>query len=176
MQKKFLIITGIYPPDSGGPARFACEFRDWLNLEKVEVEVITYSDLDPRNCSESKSSVFKVSRHLTLSKRIPRFVYQLGKLISQNQGILVAGAFIETYLASLIYRFSYIAKVPGDIVWERARNSKATDLDIEDYQSQRLSLKYRLFRILYSKSLKRARVVVVPSMGLYNLCLKWGVS
>jgi glycosyltransferase involved in cell wall biosynthesis len=111
-----------------------------------------------------------------LPKRIPKFVFQVGKLLSRNQGVLVAGAFIETYLASLIFRFSYIAKVPGDIVWERARNNKATDLGIEEYQSQSLSLRYRIFRILYSKSLKRARTVVVPSMGLYNLCLKWGVS
>jgi glycosyltransferase involved in cell wall biosynthesis len=176
VQKKFLVITGIYPPDSGGPARFAIEFRDWLSLKKVEVQVITYSDCDVWNRSEIDSSVFKVSRNLPLPTRFLKFVHQVGKLLSRNQGVLVAGAFIETYLASLIYRFSYIAKVPGDIVWERARNNKSTNLDIEEYQSQSLSLKYRMFRILYSKSLKRAQIVVVPSLGLYNLCLKWGVS
>ena len=176
MQKKFLVITGIYPPDSGGPARFTSEFRDWLSFEEVEVQVLTYSDFDVWDRSEIESSVFKVSRNLPLPTRFLKFVHQVGKLLSRNQGVLVAGAFIETYLASLIYRFSYIAKVPGDIVWERARNNKSTNLDIEEYQSQSLSLKYRIFRILFSKSLKRAQIVVVPSLGLYNLCLKWGVS
>jgi len=65
--------------------------------------------------------------------------------------------------------------VPGDIVWERARNNNVTSLDITEFQLEKLNFKYRVFRKLYSNSLKRARIVIVPSRGLYNLCIQWGV-
>jgi glycosyltransferase involved in cell wall biosynthesis len=75
----------------------------------------------------------------------------------------------------MLNKIKYVAKVPGDIVWERARNNKVTDLDINDYQKSKLSLKYRLFRFLFTRSLKRASLVIVPSTGLFQLCIQWGI-
>lgn len=176
MPKKLLIITGIYPPDSGGPAKFAEEFGDWLISENIDVRVITYSESFAEQISKFRISISKVSRFSPLPRRILNFVRRIGAVQKGAQGVLVTGAFIEAYLASIIYRFPYIAKVPGDIVWERARNNKVTDLDIESFQHQQLNFKYKLFRTLYTKSLKGAELVVVPSMGLYKLCLMWGIS
>jgi glycosyltransferase involved in cell wall biosynthesis len=99
----------------------------------------------------------------------------IGSNVSAHISVLAVGAFLETYLSSRIYRFNYSVKVPGDIVWERARNNNMTDLGIAEFQLQKLNFKYRVFRKLYSSSLKKARMVIVPSRGLYNLCLQWGV-
>lgn len=176
MPNKLLIITGIYPPDSGGPAKFAREFSDWLSTEGVEVLVITYSSTQINKFPKSSPVISEVDRNQTLPKRFLKFVHRVGSFSNKNQNVLVAGAFIEAYVASIIYRFSYIAKVPGDIVWERARNNKVTSLNIEDFQEHPLNFKYKIFRILYSRSLSRAKFVIVPSLGLYKLCLKWGVS
>jgi glycosyltransferase involved in cell wall biosynthesis len=82
---------------------------------------------------------------------------------------------VETYLASILFRRSYVAKIPGDIVWERAVNSKITQLEVREFQVSRLNLKYRLFRFLFTKSILRAKVVIVPSPLLFELCLSWGV-
>jgi len=174
--KKLLIATGIYPPDAGGPAKFAEEFGNWLISEDLDVQVITYSNNLAESSSKSRISISRIGRFYPLPQRILKFVHGIGTLQGDGQGVLVIGAFIEAYLASIIYSFPYIAKVPGDIVWERARNNKVTDLDIESFQHQRLNFKYRLFRALYTKSLKSADFVVVPSMGLYKLCLMWGIS
>jgi glycosyltransferase involved in cell wall biosynthesis len=65
--------------------------------------------------------------------------------------------------------------VPGDIVWEHARNNNVTNLGIAEFQLEKLNFKYRVFRKLYSSSMKKARMVIVPSRGLYNLCIQWGV-
>ncbi len=176
MRKKLLIATGIYPPEAGGPAKFAEEFGNWLISEDFDVRLITYSDELPENDSSSRIPISRISRFDILPWRIARFVYRLGVLQKDCQGILVIGAFIESYLASIIYSFPYIAKVPGDIVWERASNNKITELGIEKFQDQKLNFKYRLFRALFTRSLKRAEIVIVPSMGLYKLCLRWGVS
>jgi len=171
-----LIASGIYPPDAGGPAKFADEFGDWLISEDLDVQVISYSDNLTESISKSRKSISRISRFHPLPQRIFRYVNQIGTLQKDCQGILVIGAFIESYLASIIYGFPYVAKVPGDIVWERARNQRVTDLDIENFQYERLNFKYKLFRALFTKSLNGAEKVVVPSMGLYKLCLYWGVS
>lgn len=175
MPENLLIITGIYPPDSGGPAKFAEEFGGWLSSKKIDVRILTYSDGITENLPKANLSVFRINRGLRLPKRIIKFIFSIGALTKRNQDVLVVGAFIETYVASIIYRFHYIAKVPGDIVWERARNNGITDLDIEGFQDQPLNVKYKILRFLYSKSLKHSAVVIVPSKGLYELCLKWGV-
>jgi glycosyltransferase involved in cell wall biosynthesis len=90
--------------------------------------------------------------------------------------VIAVGAFIEVYLATILSGATYVAKVPGDIVWERARNTGYTKLGIGDFQNAKLSIKYKLFRCLFSLSLRRATSVIVPSVGLKKLCLKWGVD
>ena len=90
--------------------------------------------------------------------------------------ILAAGMFLETYLATRFSRRKYVAKVPGDFVWERARNNGYTELDIEDFQSATLNLKYRVFRWMASQSLRGASQVIVPTRQLEKLCVRWGVN
>ena len=46
------------------------------------------------------------------------------------------GLFLETLLAKVISRARLVAKVPGDIVWERARNQGLTSLTIDQYQGK----------------------------------------
>lgn len=175
MPESFLLITGIFPPDSGGPSKFAMEFGIWASRKNVDVTVQTYSDNQNRIPKVEKIEVFRIPRSYSLPFRYAMLIRGIGRNVSSNISVLAVGAFLETYLSSKIYRFSYAVKVPGDIVWERARNNNVTDLGIAEFQQQKLNIKYRVFRKLYSNSLKKARVVIVPSRGLYNLCLQWGV-
>ena len=89
--------------------------------------------------------------------------------------VIANGCFLETYISSLIFRFNYAAKVPGDIVWERARSNNSTSLSMVEYQLVTLPIKMRIFRFLFSRSLMRANVVIVPSTGLRKVCLGWGI-
>ena len=174
MSGETLVITGIYPPESGGPAKFAKEFSSWLSSHDMKTTVLCYSDLgiDDEDIFEVKV----VSRKGSNIHRIIRFTSLINRNTNANVNVLAVGAFIEVYIASLLKKFRYTAKVPGDIVWERARNFGYTKLGIEEFQDASLSIKYRLFRHVYSLSLKRAQRVIVPSIGLRNLCLKWGVD
>ncbi len=175
MRHSLLLVTGIYPPDSGGPAKFAQTFGEWAFQKDIDVTVQTYADLEVSVINNQSIKVCRVRRSKSLMNRYIRMVKGIGTNVAPNTTVLAAGAFLETYIASIIHRFSYVAKVPGDIVWERARNNNLTNLDIEEFQDLNLNIKYRVFRKFYSNSLKRARIVIVPSVGLYNLCQKWGV-
>jgi glycosyltransferase involved in cell wall biosynthesis len=174
--KSLLLISGIFPPDSGGPAKFAMEFGKWASIQSIRVQIQTYADETIKLQDFSFYKLSAASRTRNVFFRYIQMVVSIGTKATKGTSVLSVGAFLETYLASILFRFSYVAKVPGDIVWERARNNHLTSLGINEFQNQKLSLKYRAFRNLYTKSLTRARIVIVPSMGLYKLCLRWGVS
>lgn len=170
-----MLISGNYPPDAGGPAKFAKTFSDWCQDHKFKVQVITYAKetLSKSLIKENEIKSIRISQPLPL--KIIRMIFAIGLKAVGKSGVICVGSFVETYFASLIFNFRYVSKVPGDIVWERARNNNFTNLDIEEFQSERLNFKYSLFRKLFTKSLQRSQKVIVPSQGLYNLCILWGV-
>ena len=171
-----MIISGIYPPDSGGPAMFSKRFAAWISNHKLEVVIVSYGRDKSVNFELPNIKVVILSRQSRLFIRYIVFIWTLIKSVRRNMPILVVGAFLETYFASLIKPFDYVVKVPGDIVWERAKNNGLTDLDINQFQFSKLSLKYKLFRAIFTQSLKRAQTVIVPSNGLRELCLGWGID
>jgi glycosyltransferase involved in cell wall biosynthesis len=70
----------------------------------------------------------------------------------------------------------FFAKIPGDIVWERARNQGFTSKSIDVFQTQKLTLKFWFLRYLFSYALNNSKRVIVPSDHLGSLCRIWGVQ
>jgi len=173
--QNLIVITGIYPPDSGGPAKFASDFSSWCSDKIPKVTVISYFDPKIPNGLNHNSLLIGVNRTGSVTNRYFRMIRSIGKATKQQCYILSVGAFLETYIASILYKFNYVVKVPGDIVWEKARNNNRTQLDIDSFQTSSLTFKYRFFRLAFTRSLLRASLVVVPSVGLYKLCSAWGV-
>jgi glycosyltransferase involved in cell wall biosynthesis len=170
-----IVITGIYPPDPGGPAKFASEFSSWCSEKIAKVKVISYFDQATKEGPDSPLAFVGVSRADSILQRYFRMIQIIGRATKHFSHFLSVGAFLETYIASIIYKFNYVAKVPGDIVWERARNNGITNLDIESFQHSSLPIKYKIFRIFFTRSLLRASKVVVPSQGLFQMCRQWGI-
>jgi glycosyltransferase involved in cell wall biosynthesis len=172
---KVLIITGIFPPNPGGPAKFASSFANWTFQNGSNVKVISYIDEFntslPFNGNEFLG-IYKGNKTLVRTLKMIKAIKSSAK---REDRIIAVGAFLETYVASMFKKFNYVAKVPGDIVWERARNNRVTNLDISEFQNSQLPARYRAFRYLFTKSLRRASSVIVPSEGLFRLCILWGV-
>jgi glycosyltransferase involved in cell wall biosynthesis len=105
--------------------------------------------------------------------RYLRFLLAIITNYRSPMSVLVAGSFLETLAASLIRRFKYTIKIPGDIVWERARNYNLTNLDILEFQNSKLNFRYRLFRALFFSSINRADKIIVPSKMLKSLVSGW---
>jgi len=173
--KKCVIITGIYPPEIGGPAAFALRFSQFLS-DSADVQILTYTDHKSQFTIEDGVAVLRISRNMPLWRRYIHFLNQCLKLKIQGFAFFVIGGFLEALAANLLFRVRYVAKVPGDIVWERARNNGYTNRSISDFQSSKLDIKYRIFRKLYSLSLTRAELVIVPSEELFQMCLSWGIT
>ena len=175
-KSELAIVTGIFPPDTGGPAKFAESFLDWsANCSRYISVISLTNDMEVKN-ETNGSFIHLISRNQLFILRFYKSVLQISKLMRQNTPILANGMFFEVLIASWFsFKRNYVCKVPGDIVWERARNSGHTSLDIDKFQITKLSPRYRILRFLFSKSLKRAKNIIVPSTHLKNLVEQWGV-
>lgn len=168
---KILLLTSIYPPASGGPAIFTSQFSKWLSEQQILTEVVTYSF--QKNSDKSISyihlSPFRILAFL-------RFIIRIIQKADKQTLILANGVFLETFIACAIKRYKFVAKVPGDHVWEISRNRGWTTKSIEDFQNERLNFIQFFLRNLQNLSLRRAKHVIVPSNQLANLCQSWGVE
>jgi glycosyltransferase involved in cell wall biosynthesis len=177
MRRDLLLISGIFPPEIGGPAKFTADFASWCALKGSKVAVITYGNcVNQLNSSDLSYDVVSALKSGSLLNTFIRMINTIRRSAGTGVSALAVGAFLETYFASLLFRFNYVVKVPGDIVWERARNNLITNLDIASFQSFKLPVKYKIYRYFFTQSLMRASQVIVPSQGLKDLCIKWGVQ
>ena len=170
------ILTGIYPPDSGGPATFAVTFSDFARSLGLNTKVISFADGSTSLHRDGGHEVKLISRTLGLFRRTLFAIFEILHTFFRGSSVIANGLFVETYIAAVLSGRTYVAKVPGDIVWERATNSGSTQLDVREFQNEKLNWRYRLFRFLFTRSLTRAKAVIVPSPLLLELCLSWGIS
>lgn len=172
--KQLCIATGIFPPDKGGPAQFVSSFSAWLGSKGFKTSVISLTDGEDTLTKSKYLDVDLISRARSLPIRMLKTSLLLRRK-AKSSHLLVNGLFLETFLASIAMKMDYVAKVPGDIVWERARNTGRTTLDIDDFQG-REPFRFLFMRWAFTQSLKRARLIISPSQHLSSLIMKWGVD
>ena len=136
------MATGIFPPDNGGPAKFAETFLKWCQQNRQRVETVSLTDTATKDISFNNSDVKLISRNQFLLIRYIKTVIVLSRKLLIQRAVIANGLFLEVYFASLMTSRKYVSKVPGDIVWERARNSGYTKQSLEEFQHE--SLKTRL--------------------------------
>lgn len=168
------IASGIYPPDKGGPAQFAHAFSQWLVSQGISTTVISLTDGGSRSQTDGLLELELISRKENLLFRYIRTAIAIGKK-SKGRVLLINGVFLETLLASFFFPLKYVAKVPGDIVWERARNQGRTNFNIDDYQGTEDFFK-RIMRSLFVRSLNRSSWILAPSEHMASLIKSWGVT
>jgi len=125
---KVLLTSGIYPPDKGGPAHFVSTYSKWLASSGVRTSVLSLTDHDSTNKAESGVEISLISRKHMLPIRFFLASISIADPRARKRVVLMNGLFLETLLAKVISRARLVAKVPGDIVWERARNQGLTSL------------------------------------------------
>jgi len=166
-----LIVTGIYPPDIGGPANFSPEFSHFLALNGHKVQILTLSD-------QAVNSSFEPSvRRVLRSRRIRRHLQVILltiKLGNKSDVIIATGLYEEVGMASLFLSKRIIMRIVGDPVWERATNNLQTSAPISDFTENSLALKVQ--RSLLTWSINRGDLVVTPSTQLNDFLRTWGVS
>ncbi len=172
---KFCLVTSNYPPDIGGPSKFASTFP--FTLSNYFGSVVSKTGGESEAFHYSNHSVFLISRQLSVFDRTLKTIWQIWKkALPRSTHVIANGFFVETFIACFLARKSYVAKIPGDIVWEKAKNANLTKLSIVDFQAEVLPFKYRVLQLLNHIAIRNARKVICPTMELANLASSWGAE
>jgi glycosyltransferase involved in cell wall biosynthesis len=165
-QLKYLLTSGIYPPDIGGPASFIPEFGAFLRESGAEVEVVTLASKSNEVSQEAFGKVIKVKRETMKLRRFIEVTWKIYKSSRNSEIIFANGLYEECAVASIFHKKKMVFKIVGDPIWERFRNSNRSSLDFGEYETLRLSRRLKLERIFFDWSLNRADVITCPGRKL----------
>lgn len=175
---KILLVSGIFPPDHGGPASYVPKIAKGLQQQGHEITaVVTLSD---RLGHEDKHFGFPVVRLLRKQNRIFRWlktIREISRLSRQADVVYLNGLVFEGILATkFLARRPAVVKVVGDLIWEKARNSGSCHYELDEFQTGVLSWRWRVLRHLQGWYTALADAVITPSRYLAGIVAGWGVS
>jgi glycosyltransferase involved in cell wall biosynthesis len=172
---RVLLITGVYPPDIGGPAKYISELAEFLVNSGIKTEVITLKN----NITKTKKNnwpVFSVKRKQLL---LIRYIKVTLLVIWKSRGncvILANGLYEEVGLALFINKKPGIVKLVSDPVWERAIRIEKTKLSREAYNYTVLKGKQDIIRKFFRWGLSQFKVITCPSSEVLELVNSWKID
>ena len=169
---KVLIVSGIWPPDVGGPATHAPEVASFLRSPGHEVEVVTTADSTP---AREEYPVLWVRRSLPPGVRHVEGVRLVRDRARHADVVYTTGMFGRSSLGALLARTPFIVKLTADPAYERARRFGLWHGSLEDFQRD-APLTTLPLRLLRDADVRRAAHVITPSGYLRELALGWGVD
>ncbi len=173
---KFLLVSGIYFPDIGGPATYIPRIANALIAEGHTVTTLSLTDDVNRNLPEEPWSRIFVSRTLLKPIRFLKTLQIIFNSRPSTEGIYSNGLYEECGVASVFGAQPLVAKIVGDPIWERFRNSQDSTISIGDFQSKKLSLLFKVQRVFLVWSLNRFELITTPSAELARFIEGWGVK
>ncbi len=172
---RVLIVTGIFPPDIGGPATYVPTIAAALAGRGHEVAVLTLSDGLAHDDHCYPFRVVRLPRKLVKQWRMLRTIWTIWRLGKEVDILFVNGLALESVLSNLALRKPLVMKVVGDLAWERATNWGLTKDDFETFQQRRYGPRVQLLKALRSWWTRQADRVIVPSRYLARWVEGWGV-
>ena len=174
-QLDVLIVTGIFPPDIGGPATYVPALGAALVKRGHRVSVVTLSD-SPDDDGAYPFSVSRIRRALFKLFRVPLTVAAIIRMGWDADLLFVNGLYLEAIVANLILRKPQVQKWVGDWAWERATNKRWLTTSFELFQDRWCGVKAELLKGLRNFCVRRADTVIVPSRYLGRAVAQWGVA
>ncbi len=172
----FSLVSGIYPPDIGGPANYVPQFEKYLNEKGIQTTLISLADRPLDSKWQLNTKVF-VKRGYFLPVRFVVTVFKLVRNSLDSDYVFANGLHEEMAIANLILRKKVIMKIVGDPVWEKYRNnSSGTFRGLIEFNGEKLKLKFLLRRKFLTWALNQADKIVCPSPELCELVASWGVT
>lgn len=169
---RIVFLTGIWPPDVGGPATHGPEFARFLVENGHQVTVITMGDGEPdvRPCE-----VIVVPRAQRFPVRYGRVAFFAAQRARGADVLYATATYAAASVASSISRTPLVAKLVSDPAYERARRYGFFDGTLEQFQ-QPASRRVEALKRGRTRALRRALSLVVPSAYLAEIAGGWGLD
>ncbi len=160
---RILLVTGIYPPDIGGPATYSKLLFDELPKRGYSVRVLSFGEV----------------RHLPRGIRHIVFMFKVA-MISRGRDLIYAqdtvSVGVPARLVSFLLRKRFWVRVPGDYAWEQSVQRFGVREGIDDFQLRHYGWRVEVLRWLQSWVVRGAERVITPSYYFRNLVMGWGVN
>ena len=169
---RIVFLTGIWPPDVGGPATHGPDFARFLRDRGHDVRVVTMADHPP---TERPVPVTTISRRRPFVVRYPLVASRSARLARRADVLYATATYAAAAAASVAARRPLVAKLVSDPAYERARRYRLFEGTLEAFQDDERRA-VRALKALRTASLGRARRIVVPSRYLAEIAKRWRID
>ena len=170
---RVVLVSGIWPPDVGGPSSHAPALAAALLEAGHEVEVVTTADVAP----ESRPYPVRwVARSRPAPLRHLAVVREVASAARDADRVYATTMVRRAALGAALARRPLVVKLVADEAFERERRSGRFDGSLEEFQAARGGPRRRLLRATRTVALRRAERVLVPSAYLRGIALGWGLT
>jgi glycosyltransferase involved in cell wall biosynthesis len=170
---RVLIVSGIWPPDVGGPATHAPEVAAFLRGRGHEVEVVTTADREP---VPEAYPVRWIDRGVPIGLRHLRTLALVRTCAARSDVVYTTGMFGRSAAGSVLARRPYVVKLTADPAYERSRRRGFFSGSLEQFQRGGGGHRSAVLRAARDSELGRAAHVLCPSEYLCRLALGWGLG
>lgn len=167
---KVVLVSGIWPPDPGGPASHAPALAGFLHDRGHVVEVVTTADSEPASRGYPVRWVRRRS-----SLRHARAALLVRECARRADVVYATSMIRRAAIGSSLARRPLVVKVTSDEVFERARRSGRFAGTLDEFQEES-SGRILLLRVTRQAALRRASHLFFPSAYLRDVALGWGVD
>jgi glycosyltransferase involved in cell wall biosynthesis len=169
---KVVIVSGIWPPDVGGPASHAPEVAAELLERGHDVDVVTNAVVPP---AAEPYPVHWVPRRVPRGLRHVRAALLIARRARRADVVYSTGMVGRTALGTLLARRPVVQKLTSDPTYERSIRYGLYGGALDTFQGAG-GLRLRALRSARNLALRRARRIVIPSESLRDLAVRWGID
>jgi glycosyltransferase involved in cell wall biosynthesis/O-antigen/teichoic acid export membrane protein len=170
-----LIVSGIFPPDAGGPATYVQRMAHELSAQGHRVRVVTLADR-PIASDGAPFRLVRIRRPSWLPLRMLQATWAILREGRDADVLFVNGLPVESAIANLYLQRPVVQKIVGDWAWERSTNAGRTADDFQTFQRSRSTRSVEALKWLRGRLAARADRVIVPSAFLAEIVAGWGVN
>ncbi len=167
---KVVIVSGIWPPDVGGPASHAPELADFLHGRGHEVRVVTTADAPP---APRPYPVDWTARRYPPGVRHFLGAGLVHRAAAGADVVYSTGMLGRSSLGSRIAGVPLVQRLAGDPAYERALRRGLTSAPLDRFQ-QETGAQISVLRRTRDRALRRAARIVVPSQAFAEIVAGWG--
>jgi glycosyltransferase involved in cell wall biosynthesis len=174
--KKICIISGIFHPESGGPATYLYNLSNDLHKSGNSIQVIAYGDQKEwlKINENYPYKVLRISRQLPVLLRLILFIKTIINNCRDFDVLYVNDYGLPAVLANIFLKKPIVMKIVGDFAWEFSIRHNFTKRDIDSFQLQR-GLKIGFMKILQKFYVSKAARIITPSQYLKSIITGWQI-
>jgi glycosyltransferase involved in cell wall biosynthesis len=168
-----LVVSGIWPPDVGGPASHAPDVAAYLRERGHDVHVVVTASAPP---AVRPYPVHWVSRALPKGVIHVRTGLEVARRAARADVVYTTGMFGRSAGGATLARTPYVLKLTADPAFERARRRGMIGGNVDEFQRAPVGASIRVLRAARNLELRHAAHVFTPSAYLRELAVRWGVD